>query len=191
MYREKFEALWNSASNEWIHSALFKDENGEIKRVSDFCQVKSNYAAFLHERYEIIKTEIKKSYFYNSDKKLNRHKRAAVIVYTINSSNPLEYTTENGCCIDRYFLKQRLAFFVGLSAILQDYSKSSIEKIKTIFHFPTLTDEEERIKADDFLVSVYKDIFFSEIYYNYNVLTMANVFWLIENQSELVHAEIL
>lgn len=191
MDREKFEALWNLYSNGWIRNASFKDENGELKRVSDFCQVKSNYSAFLHERYERIKIEIKKAYFYSPDKKLNRYKRAAVIVYAINSSNPLEYTVENGYRIDRYFLKQRLAFFVGLGAILQDYRETSIEEIDTIFHFPTLTNEEERIKADDFLVSVYKDLFFSEIHYNYNVLTMANLFWLIENQSELTQAMLL
>lgn len=176
---EKFEALWNIYSDEWIRNASFKDENGEVQPVSDFCQIKGNYAVYLHNRYEIIKTEIKKAYFYRSDKKLNRHKRAAVIVYAINSSDPLEYTVESDCYMDRYFLKQRLAFFVGLGAILQDYSKSSIENIGTIFHFPPLTDNEERMNADDFLTGVY------EIYYNYNVLTMANLFWLIEHQSEL------
>ena len=185
MKREKFEALWNCYSDEWINNASFKDEYGEKKSVSDFCRIKYGYGAFLHKRYEIIKAEIKKAYFGKSDKKLNRHKRAAVIVYAISSSDPLEYTAESEYRIDRYFLKQRLAFYVGLGAILQDYSKTSIEQIGTIFHFPALIEAEEKIGADDFLTGVYKDIFFSEIHYNYNVLTMANLFWLIENQSKL------
>ena len=191
MKREKFEALWNCYSEEWINNASFKDENGEEKSVSDFCRIKCGYGVFLHKRYEIIKGEIKEAYFGKSDKKLNRHKRAAVIVYAINSSYPLEYTAESEYHIDRYFLKQRLAFYVGLGAILQDYSKESIEQIRTIFHFPALIEAEKIIGADDFLTGVYKDIFFSEIYYNYNVLTMANLFWLIENQSELTQKMLL
>ena len=65
-------------------------------------------------------------------------------------------------------------------SILQDFDEKKIEECaKPLFYFAELDAQSTISGDDDFRLSLYKDLFFSEIYENYNVLTMANVYGLL------------
>lgn len=92
---------------------------------------------------------------------------------------------------DPYFLKQRLAFHIAMGSIIQDFPKDVLmEKLgdgksQKIYDISSL-DKGNNPEDDDFLTSVYKDMFFSEIFYNYNVLTMANMLKLFTEKYTLL-----
>lgn len=58
-------------------------------------------------------------------------------------------------------------------------------KSQKIYDISSL-DKGNNPEDDDFLTSVYKDMFFSEIFYNYNVLTMANMLKLFTEKYTLL-----
>lgn len=107
-------------------------------------------------------------------------------------ANPLEYKMPTSERFDHVsnFLKQRFAFYFALSSIILDYKQEYIaeliDKSGHVFEFDALGDVNDSDCDDTFLESVYKDMFFSELYQNYNILTMANVFGLlVERASHL------
>ena len=137
---------------------------------------------------------------------LNRYKRAAVLTYAVLLVDPIviDIKDKNAKLIkemkeeederlkefDLFYLKQRLAFYLSLGSILQDFPEDDILQViqsgKTVFQFEELGKGELLAGEDDFQMSLYKDLFFSEYYGNYNVLTMANVYGLLtERCSEL------
>lgn len=187
MTEQNFQKFWNIWSKQWFETqTCFID--GETTPVSFFCTITPDYGKELHRRYEIIKAVFKEKYFSQSDDsdiRLNKYKRAAVIAYAICGAAPLVYSENelNQLKIDRFFLKQRLAFYVALGSIVQEYPRGSVEEITSrklpLFSFPALTEAESIAGADDFLTSIYKDMFYSQIYNNFNVLTMANLFWTL------------
>lgn len=186
MKKETFLKFWEEWSSNWINFSI-KCE-GKIIPFSSLCSLRPKYGDKLYESYNIIKGIIKDSYFKDTSKRLSKYKRAAIIAYVINGSHPLEYcdkAIEDD--LDPHFLKQRLAFYVALGSIVQGYSQQEVEKLKKpYFDFYSLGRQDIVDNEDDFLLSVYKDLFFSEIYKNYNVLTMANVFGLlVERASKL------
>ena len=82
------------------------------------------------------------------------------------------------------FLKQRLAFYIAIGSIVQDYSEEDVSSLgKPHFDFEDLGKCDIIDDEDTFLLSVYKDLFFSEVYENYNILTMANVFGLLTERA--------
>ena len=81
-------------------------------------------------------------------------------------------------------MKQRLAFYVAIGSIIQDYSEEAVNALsKPYFDFENLGKRDIIDNEDTFLLSVYKDLFFAEVYQNYNVLTMANVFGLLTERA--------
>ena len=187
-----FEKFWTAYSNQWYN--LTELPEGPV---ASLCKLKPNYVHDLYKRYELIKKIIKSSYFknINSDPRtchLSRYKRAAVLTYAIIKSDPLEYLNQpSNVLIDPLFLKQRLAFYVALGSIIQDFPEDKIkEKIGnyggTIFEFSKLGKKEHVSGEDDFLMSVYKDLLYSEIYDNFNVLTMANVYGLLTERASIL-----
>ena len=95
-------------------------------------------------------------------------------------------------------MKQRLAFYIGIGSIVQGFPEDAVKRVCAepgkLFDFDTLdvnwshTDQEIPLEKDDFLTSVYKDLFFSELYGNYNILTMANVFGLLTERASKLGA---
>ena len=111
--------------------------------------------------------------------RLSRYKRAAVLTYAILVADPLCKLDGSSLDLDPLFLKQRLAFYLALSSIIQDFDEGRIKEIlrnekRPVFQLAGL-GESDRGKEldDDFCMSLYKDLFFSEYYGNYNILTMA------------------
>ena len=210
MTKSTFTELWNRWSVTWHQQGSCKvtDKDGEqvLVKFRDICTLKSDsdFVDELWDRYTKSKENAKDIYFYENDMLLSRYRRAAILTYIISGAAPLEYNIKkynevfgielDGVPInklpDRLYLKQRLAFYIGLCSVIMDYDKEELEgRPKPIFHFPKLPDWDVG-KVDDFLTSVYKDLFYSEIYRNRNILTLANLFWVLTENSELheVHA---
>lgn len=174
MTREKFVEFWNGAVAEWLESDLDDKASGKKLKINTLCSVKENVCHRIYKNYSQIKDVVKKLYFKDKDIRISRFKRAAVIVYAIIAGeDPIEYKDQK-TPVDNFFLKQRFAFSLALTSIIQDYEVET----KPIFCFSDL-GKTKKADEDDFLLSVYKDLFYSEIYKNYNVLTMANIFGLL------------
>ena len=192
MKKDKFLELWNSNIQPWLSSSFFY--NGETYIVKDCCKVKDESVDNVFIKYEKIKQITKDCYFKQNDKNchLSRYKRAAVLIYAVLLSDPLDYNNEYKGKFDRLLLKQRLAFRLALCSIIQDYPcdlvKDKIKKCnKPVFDFKYLNNSA--VKGDDFLLSIYKDLFYAEIFENYNVLTMANLLGVITEYSLLHEIE--
>lgn len=195
----KFKEMWELWSVEW-HSHATCVVNGKSEYVSKYCEVNFEIYTQLYTSYEKAKDSIKDLYFYESGKLLNKYKRAAVLAFVINSASPLVYKEnvykedfgeESVKMPDRLFLKQRLAFYIALCSIIVEYNEEDVAKLRTpIFHFPKLTEGEKQNSdderpADDFLMSMYKGLFYSDIYHNRDILALSNIFWLLTATSEL------
>lgn len=184
-----FHEIWDKWAVDWfMHQTI--DFNGKNIPVSSVCKLKDGYSDVTCKRYLKIKEIIKGAYFKEKGKLVSRYKRAAIIAYAINESSPLIYDASfDKKDIDACFLKQRLAFHVAIGSIIQDYPEDQVADIadkKDLFDFKRLGMADVADGEDDFLTSVYKDMFFAAAYENYNVLTMANVFGLLtEKASEL------
>lgn len=192
MKKEKFLEFWNGAVDKWNDAtfSLKKDnddknnkddkEKTQIIKYNAVCSIKPNAAARIYQNYLNIKQLVKKLYFKEEFKKISRYKRAAVIIYAvIVGEDPLIYKNKDQANkdldFDVLFLKQRFAFHLALTSLIQDYEDV---QGKPVFFFSEL-GVPENPEDDDFLTSVYKDILFSENYHNYNVLTMANMLGLL------------
>lgn len=183
MKREKFKSFWDAWSKAWIASSIHW--KGEEVALSSLCDLRSAYGDALYDRYCFIKKTVKDSYFQDSTKRLSRYKRAAIIAYTVNGATPLKYLEKNiQDDMHPAFLKQRLAFYVAIGSIIQDFSEDEVNALpKPYFDFDNLGKCDIVDDEDTFLLSVYKDLFFAEVYENYNVLTMANVFGLLTERA--------
>lgn len=183
MKKDIFCEFWNKWSSEWYKANIEVD--GRLVPVADFCELVSNYGDVVYNYYETIKQIVKDSYFKDTSKRLSRYKRAAVVAYAINEASPLRYNDSSmQCDMDSNFLKQRLAFFVALGSIIQDYSKQDVDALeRPYFDLKNLGKRDVIDGEDDFCQSVYKDLFYAGIYENYNVLTMANVFGLLTERA--------
>lgn len=200
---DNFAKLWDGSVKEWLDSSFTYLEKDELTddyicrtiKVADVCSIKETACVRIYNNYDNLKRLIKSLYFKKDDKLISRYKRAALIIYAvIAGEDPLNYNYEvieaiddtsnkTGLKIDKYFLKQRFAFFLALNTLVQDYVVE--ESDKPIFFFSELGDAKDA--EDDFLLSVYKDIFYSELYKNYNVLTMANMFGLLVERASRLH----
>lgn len=184
MMIDKFEQFWNLYSKEWFDNATLK-ENGSIHAVSEYCTIKPDCVHELYDTYCEIKRILKMRYYAGRNPLLNRYRRAAALAYAINECAPLEYRNKDK--LHEYkFLVQRLAFYVALSSIIIEYPQEEVEKIQQpLFAFPKRDAYEEELNGDDFLTSVYKDLYLAKEYKNFNVLTLSNVLWLIVANSPL------
>ena len=195
---ETFNNFWEQCSDKWLLSASFLDENNNVRQVSDICKLKDNYVRIIYHNYTEIKNIIKRNYYHEvSYATINRYKRAAVLVYAIILTDPLKYKVPTFG--KTYFLKQRFAVYVALSSILVDYDQSKVmqrlEDLKkknpqaTIFDFGSLGEFDSG--RDDFLTSFYKDLEFAEIYHNYDILAIANIFGLLVDKCSIITDKML
>lgn len=199
MKYETFDTLWTQWGNEWYENAKV-DVGGTVVPVTTLCALKPNYSKIILKRYSVIKDIFKNKYFRDKgkSKKISLYKRAAIITYAVNSASPIVCSKTINGVLDPYLLKQRLAFYIGIGSIVQGFPEDAVKRVCAepgkLFDFDTLdvnwshTDQEIPLEKDDFLTSVYKDLFFSELYGNYNILTMANVFGLLTERASKLGA---
>ena len=201
MQRDKFLEFWNKYSQEWYTTTFVCDDKNNIA-INELCVFRKDSADIVYTKYEFIKNVVKESYFKNVDPnelkpcRISRYKRAAVLTYAIINSNPLIFKNKKSDpWIDPYFLKQKLAFYLAIGSIVQDATNFSIEKCQKqnipVFDFISLgkSDKNTNFQDDSFLTSVYKDLLFSEIYSNFNVLTMANLYGLLTEKASNLEFE--
>ena len=187
-----FYNFWIQWSSVWYNTATAScDSNkAEKKQVSDLCTIKDNCISSLFDSYIEVRDFVKKCYFRDPKKRLSKYKRAAVIAYVILLNNPLKYKHPTHDGIDVYYLKQNLAFYMGICSIIQDFTKEEIERVlessDKLFDFSELGKADSSEEDDDFLTSVYKDLFFSECYHNFNFLSLANVFGLVTERASRI-----
>ena len=200
MKKEKFETFWKLTVDEWYkNEEVYINYHNQWEKVSEWCKIRNeideNKAVdYLYTKYNEVKFNTKKYYFKQMDNiekedtetRLSRYKRAAVLTYTVLLANPLCQKDGEPLTVDPLFLKQRLAFFVALSSIIQDYDINKITKYlketgKPVFQLSSLGRSEgyDETNEDSFCLSLYKDLFFAEHYDNYNILTMANIYGLL------------
>lgn len=187
MKHAKLKALWDEYSNDWLCNETV-NINNETVSVATICSIKKGYDKILLKRYNRMKAIVKEAYFGTDVKHVNRYKRAAILAYAISSAEPLEYKIPPAFGADDLYLKQRLAIQVALGSIVVDFPEDKVcELPNPLFEFSDLgflnnkglSSTQGDTQQDDFLLSLYKDLFFAEIHQNYNVLTMANVFGLL------------
>lgn len=193
----KFVEFWSSHIEKWYSDTVITVDEIDVP-VNTLCCLKEDYTETVFKKYEAIKNIVKESYFKNikhDDKRschLSRYKRASVLTYAIIKCTPIKYINEQAQpWLDPYFLKQRLAFYMAISSIIQDCPKEFVEEYKSknipLYDFKSLGANECDAECDDdFLMSVYKDLLYSEIYDNFNVLTMANVYGLLTERASVL-----
>lgn len=187
MKKEKFQEFWKESAN-WYNSVndtpILKNASIDIR---DYCRLRDDCGEELYQAYGRVKQIVKDLYFKQPQKKkLNKYKRAAVIAYIINISEPLEYFTCSFSYEDVFMLKQRLAIYMALLSIVIEYPKEAVQRLaKPLFDFANIgVDRKE--DEDDFFTNICKDLYFSIPYENFNVLTMANMLQLlVERASNL------
>ncbi len=174
-------------TNKWIND--FSKAPHNFKK-DDLEIVVSSTSKKVYSNYKRIKSLVKNIYFKDKKSIISRYKRAAVITYAILLSDPIEKKFQVTKNLDDLYLKQRLAFYMGIASIIQDFPQDQVENLTgSLFQFDQLGKAfGNNAKEDDFLTSVYKDLMYAEIYKNYDVLAMANVFGLLtERASALVN----
>lgn len=192
-------AFWKQWSKKWYQTTVcYSSERPQDKiPVQKKCKLKKNYTSVIHTNYESAKATAKKLYFRNATrdeeaKRISKYKRAAVLTYAVMKSEPLIYingNNENLAMVDPYYLKERLAVYMAIGSIIQDFPQDKVSLLLRdntgLYDFESLG--MDRTQGDDtFLESMYKDLFLADLYGNYNVLTMANVYGLLtERCSEL------
>ena len=194
MTEEKFVSFWNEWSSRWIgHAKCFHvDDISTLFFVKDKCALK-DVASEAYSLYILCKDRTKDRYFDRKKKDpiLSRYKRAALIAYVVLYSDCMDYVDSDNYSTDPFLLKERLAFHMAIGSIIQSFDQERVSSLikkykgKPLFSYDDL--EIDRGEHDDsFLQSVYKDMYFSRIYKNYNILTMANVFGLLTEKSSLL-----
>lgn len=184
-----------------INDGIFIDKNS-YKQIYNILIIKvieeyqSKYSGILvaHEAEELIWNEYVKlnyqcklNYMKDITGKLDRHKVCACYMYAIMKANVL------GCCLadsdnERFYLalNENLAITVGMS-LLRAFIISSIKNSDYNDSEKTTLVEliDDGIKFPECNHGTYKDNFVAELHntakeHNYNILSLANVLYLLE-----------
>jgi len=166
-------------------------------------------AEIVYNEYTKIKKTFKEMYFTKPDKEtkrcsIDRYKRASLLCYSFNNISPIydSKLAKENLEFEAFFVNQFHAFYFGLCSLLLDYSPDAIQNIvdnnnSIFFTFPTVQlpiyeHADHSFTRNDYLSNVCRDLYFSKVFGNYSVLTLANVFLLLEyNHCELKRADLL
>lgn len=172
-----FCTFWDAWTKEWLNSEIETDK--ATVKVKDLCSIRWDAGFKVHHNYCEIKKLVKKLYFKDpKSEKLSRYKRGAVLIYAIIKADVLSLKGEQKKRLDKHLLKERLAFYVAIGSILQDYDKQDVLAKRPLQRLKDLGERDRQNDADDILTSIYKDIFYANIYKNYNIMTVSNMLYL-------------
>lgn len=188
MKSESFHELWNVYVEDYIRSP----KSGVLNEAYEQGRLSYSTNAWrnIYLKYEEIKKQVKKVYFQNASSSIDRHKRAAIITYSIVIVKPFQIQCLNP--FDSIFLQlanECIAFYFGLHSLTIDYKPEAIERVLNenngvFFRFPfTNIPNRPPFPPHDengYIACVCKDLHFTTEYSNYNILTMANLFFLLE-----------
>lgn len=149
--------------------------------------VPNNAKEAIYTRYKYLNQECKQRYMENPEGKLDRHKVCACLMYAILQADVLKCELAEVDVDEKYLvLNEHLALTVGMS-LLRAFIITDIKKSA----FPD--DEKQRliglvdngIKYPNCNHGEYQKNFASELYYtkrfyNYNILSLAHILFLLE-----------
>ena len=158
---------------------------------NDFISLKQNKKKKIYAKYLKTKNKVKTQYMADQDKNIDRHKIAAIFLKVIEEVSPIYISKryifklykENKTIEDRYFYANEiLAFYTGLSIIsnFMDYDVQNGNNNRSRYIIIP-----ETFNNSDYAMNTCVDIYFSKQSGTINVLTFANVFFLLEKISSI------
>ena len=154
--------------------------------------ITDNAADMVYKKFEHIKSLFKKHYFDDrSLHTLDRHKRAALLTYAFISVKPLLFPyVSKDSSVFLLFPNEAVAFYFGLHFLTIDYPESVIDRINkefggTFFNLPnTYYSITHGIcsPSDEYgyIANVCRDLHFTQVFRNYDILAMADRYFLLE-----------
>lgn len=170
---QTFDRIWDEAIEPEAKKIV--DENTKILAFNP------NSKIAIFNRYNELNKICKKNFMFHSDGLIDRHKVSAALVIAIVQTQPLVTNVITNAYGDYYAFNETLAFRVALS-LIKGYvnnnptTKQRIEK----FTLPTVQNTDE----------TYQEIFCKMIrldsaYNQISILSLANIFFLLESYSLL------
>lgn len=136
-------------------------------------------AARCSNAYNKVKQVVKEKYFRKNISKItiSRYKRAAIISNVVLGVRPFKIDRAVSPEDKAFLINEYFAFYLGLHSLLIDFSDEYINHYKNenpdIFKFPTPSN------GDAYIDIVAKELYFSMLYKNYNILSMADKYYLL------------
>lgn len=140
-----------------------------------------------YRKYQKKKTYLKINYMQNPNTHLDRHKIAACMMYAIVSSHPIlikpsaiwnKYVKKEKFPIKHLLLNEYLGIYTALSIVqsfkMYNEGQDNDNVNQKIINMPITTNGE------DYIYNTCLDLYLSKKKKNINVLTFANVFFLLE-----------
>jgi len=175
----------------WMSDGILGRDGKDSSWKYSWREDKDKLAARCCRAYNKIKRIVKNKYFSCDDPEniiISRYKRAAIISYVILGIRPFAVNASVRPDDKAFLINEYFAFYLGLHSLLMDFPSEEIEHLirsgSSIFCFPKSQDGS--IYAD----IVAKEFYFSILYRNYNILSVADKYYLLLKKcSALNHDE--
>lgn len=173
MEKNKFDQFWSA-----IVTDLFNKLNYENNDCFHLDQAKKKK---VYELYEKKKNYIRNNYMENPNAKIDRHKVASSLMYAIVMVKPVTikkdvirdaHSAKRVLPAKHYLINEYLGFYCALS-VIQSFMNAENSSSRKIINMPQAVH-------GDYVHNVCLDLYFSYKEKNINVLTFANVFFLLE-----------
>lgn len=187
MTREKFDEIWGS-----IIEPIFGEMESQRDIGHEGIYIRASARKKVYSEYQKQKTFLKLNYMQNPKTHLDRHKIAACMLYAIVKVQPVvikkktiweKFICKNKLKPEYSLLNEYLGFYTALS-IVESFSEYQFEKDKKAN--VTLQSQRKRITLprttndEDYVYNTCLDLYFSKKKNKVNILTLANVFFLLE-----------
>lgn len=179
MTKEKFDEVWDN---------IFLKTYDEITP-NESVYIKRNTKRKVYKIYQKEKTYLKKNYMQNPNTHLDRHKIAACMMYAIVMVQPVRI--RKMCIWNKFINKEKfeprylmlneyLGVYTALSIVesFRQY-EDSLEDGKVLFKRNGIC-QPVTTNGEDYIYNTCLDLYLSRKNNNINILTFANVFFLLE-----------
>ena len=183
MDRTVYERIWEISIRPKIDRMLAAD--------TDIIFVEGQIKEKIWLTYEDYKNKVH-SYMHNPDGRIDRHKVASVMLYSIISNNPFEVKlpAKREVNSSAYMANETLGFNTALAIVLsfiktdadEKSDSNKIELFRNGFVFP-------KCQHDTYEATIYKMLYYSKYNSCYDIFAFANILFLIEAYTELVNKD--
>jgi len=174
-----YEKFWTSSMKPKIDRMVFDD--------NDIFFIDGQVKEKIWMTYEEFKNKVH-SYMHNPDGKIDRHKIASVMLYSIIANKPIELnllSVKQGAKGSSLLANEILGFHSALSIvqsfIIEDANQNSdfnkIEIFKNGFLFP-------ECQHDTYQMHMYKMLYYSKLNNRYDIFAFSHILFLIEAYTE-------
>ncbi len=182
MKKDKFDELWD-----YVVLSIFDDMN-----VDGTLTLKRNARKRVYSQYQKEKTFVKTNYMIDEDTHLDRHKIASCVLYAIMKVYPVHvkmsviwktYKKKEKLDKEYQLLNEYLSLYTAFS-IIESFRQYGIDHQDE--EYPTKGFVRNKISmpdtsnGKDYLYNTCLDLYFSKQRHKINVLTLSNVFFLLE-----------